>query len=29
MHQLVIEAIDLLFKNRGEPSIKELMKKAG
>ncbi len=28
MHQLVVEGIDLLFRKRGQPPIRELMKKA-
>jgi len=27
MHQLVVESIDLLFRKRGQPPIKELMKR--
>jgi predicted DNA-binding ribbon-helix-helix protein len=27
MHQLVVEGIDLLFRKRGQPPIRELMKK--
>jgi hypothetical protein len=29
LHSLVLEAIDLLLKRRGQPSIKELIKKSG
>lgn len=29
MHQLIVEAIDLLLKKKGSPSISELLKKAG
>jgi hypothetical protein len=29
LHSLVLEAIDLLLKRRGQPSIKELIKKNG
>ena len=29
MHQLLLEAVDLLLKKRGAPSIRELMKKVG
>lgn len=28
MHQLVVEGIDLLFRKRGQPPIRELMKRA-
>ena len=29
MHTLLLEAVDLLLKKRGAPSIRELLKKAG
>jgi hypothetical protein len=29
MHQLLLEAVDLLLKKRGAPSIRELIRKAG
>jgi hypothetical protein len=29
MHQLLLEAVDLLLKKRGAPSVRELIKKAG